>query len=756
MNNIRYSSPCDFIDLIITTFDIRIDSKTWKHKKLDPYCSEAEIYELFDTFVYAPMKEELSVHMAEATRECFKKDFMPLFKALIPRGFIGLSQHQLHLAFASRCSVWSSYIFSTLLNLYDMSQVLEHITIPNEKSVSNALDWLDANDGSWKSYWNSINENSTRAEHSDKLRLAEWRRGTDIPSVAKINQIYNSHKSQSFNIPWEGIKTLLFISRALDTCRDKVLGEYYIAYLNFTFMVGDELKGGMLAAMNDQMNLHQQKFKENNLERLTNAKLLEDSTLNKLDEIFPNGEYKYLRVLKLAREAIMDDNLPLALNHFKDVLSVSLYRVGHLEDIIRKARSVAAMQKNPDLIFLRNIQNINALYGYDLPGDAEKTKASDKIETWQIKEWKKEFKDLFSDAPASKELKKILPVPIFCRGAITPDYRNVNREVLIKTTGKKAPQLIWFIGIGDFEVVKKLLEKGASVDKCEKSNGSPLLTAVQKLSEIFLIAKMLKSPSEEITAKKIIAEKIFWELAKYPHDKKTLNSPTEKKKLLPLHLAIELGRLDIVKKIVELGADLNAMATIPPRSSLYYCLSYITMQKDFRKYLKDFSIAPTTNEALDCLRRHNHELQGYDLNNQKNQVQKYNKQVQNFLAGEDIHDITNNEEENIIQELTNRLYTIQEQEIKTKEYIPILDFLLESGADVNQKHTLNGMEGYTILMFAIELNLVDVFKKLLQRGADINMQYKDPRTDKMVSCIEIAIFFKANNIIDIWPTPILI
>ncbi|MEL0658978.1 ankyrin repeat domain-containing protein [Psychromonas arctica] len=121
------------------------------------------------------------------------------------------------------------------------------------------------------------------------------------------------------------------------------------------------------------------------------------------------------------------------------------------------------------------------------------------------------------------------------------------------------PQIVYFSMQDDIEAVKKLIEAGADVNKLSSSNESALLMAVQDMQvNLTPLNSMLSTKFDLIAA--------------LPHNEKSVNAVTLKKKLTPLGCAVQTGRLDIVKKVVELGAKIDQRHDVGDETSLFTCI----------------------------------------------------------------------------------------------------------------------------------------------------------------------------------------
>jgi len=747
MKDSTFPLPCELINLIAKAFDIKIENKQLKQIQSNIYCSEIQLNDIFDKYIYQQMKEQISISMAENTKIIFNDFYTECFKKYIHSPFHNFTREDiLQLFFDNILPVISFKLFKHTVKQYNIPQILEVITSPSDSSIPKALEWIKKYYGkSWNTYWNPIEKTKKNRLHTFKRRLEAWSRGDDIPSAQHIGLMTNIKEEDAIGIPWETIRVILFICRALDYSRKTLYGKNHLINLHEIIKNPDILINYQnyfeSKLSNEQISL-ERKFKELEIidMDIKNPYDANDIILDKYDKAFTKGELSYLRPLAMAERAVKKGNLDLATKYYKDAFNLSLYRIGiDAKDLLKKARAVAASLKNPDMVFLRNIKSVNAIYQYDFSATKEGSKSAfEQIEPWEIEEWKKEFKILFPHALFDTQVKTD-PTMVDFNPLLEPDYKSPDRVMKIGEPSLKAPQLVCFVILKKYEIIKKLLNAGASVNKVKADNGSAILIALEQI---------LCNTNDD---------KIFWELAEYEHYSSTLNTTTISKKLLPLHAAIDTGRPEVVRKILELGADPNTMALTCHWSPLYHCIFRIVSQKNGSD---NFIPDRVTKEVLDHMRRYSHEISGYDLATQEHLLNIFKENVQANKNG-----VAQNNDLNLSspiklsdrhREILNELLECNNKIRKSKNYLDIFKLLLEYKADVNQKHNTPDIKGYTPLMLAIEKDEVELFQLLLQQDGDITLQYEDLRQNRLVNCLEIANFFNAQKIIEAWPTSILI
>jgi len=141
---------------------------------------------------------------------------------------------------------------------------------------------------------------------------------------------------------------------------------------------------------------------------------------------------------------------------------------------------------------------------------------------------------------------------------IKPDYKNPNKKIY--KFKRPEPQLFTFASKGDYEVVKKLIEKGADVNYIrENDNYTALLAALEN-----------KPTKNHIKIAKLLIKKMSVE---------ALNAKLVKKKETALSYAIKYGLIDIVKLLVKKGVNLDDKVTLDRISYLYLSLKVLKLIK---------------------------------------------------------------------------------------------------------------------------------------------------------------------------------
>ncbi len=279
---------------------------------------------------------------------------------------------------------------------------------------------------------------------------------------------------------------------------------------------------------------------------------------------------------------------------------------------------------------------------------------------------------------------------------------------------KKFPQLVWYsyiLGMVShpqipikkedcIQVIKALLQNSADVNRLSTSQESALLFSLEHIN----LWEVETSCSQDRTLFNIISS--------YPHKKETINMKTSKQEMYPLMLAVQSGRYDVVKKVLDMGAEVD-MVNFQGITPLYMCMTMLShLLKSIEKLMGIHMSLPHDAfdelEVVNIMRRSN----TLGMPTSSSELMNYYNQMENpkfnFIA----------------QLIPTRIRIEQLQKYSSIEELhKIAQLLIERGANVNYPHNIGALEGYTPLMLAIENNDPVSVKMMLKAGGDIWQPY---------------------------------
>lgn len=293
---------------------------------------------------------------------------------------------------------------------------------------------------------------------------------------------------------------------------------------------------------------------------------------------------------------------------------------------------------------------------------------------------------------------------------IEPDFNQPNIKIFIDMENRrKSPQLLYFIRHGDFKTVQQLMEKGADINA---------ITDTAETALLFAIERLIRDPIE--------GQKIFDLITQQLISKDNINLATRKRKHTALFNAIEAIRPDIVKKLLELGANPDQTG-LYGKTALYFCIELLKKMRDGVTY-------------------------GDIINNRDNKSPYLQDSLKRFSNGS--LDVGYIEQIQSLPEThsNTRIWSeLSEIEIypdnKTDEIYSIMEMLLNAGANPNDPSSEHPIKGYTAFMLAIESDLVKATKLMLKHKASLTQTYINPENGRTISIMDIAENFKSSQCI---------
>lgn len=279
---------------------------------------------------------------------------------------------------------------------------------------------------------------------------------------------------------------------------------------------------------------------------------------------------------------------------------------------------------------------------------------------------------------------------------------------------KQFPQLAYFTMEGNVDAVKELINAKVDVNDMTSFRDSALLIALHKMNPT------------DVPYEPELGMELFNILKAIPPNKKTINTQTDKKKLTCLGLAVLSGKPDVVKDILNMGADVDGIHSPYRETPLY------TVTKLFKPefLLSEFPSTFWSPEMIDSLRRQIPEFRGLS-----------NDQILKSWNAEE-----NKAVRLLIEQRQKFIYSQFIQHSRKDELYEIAEILLENGANPNIPLEIKGIRGYTPLMLAAELDNIKLFKMMIEHGGDPNQTALHENAAEL-SCWEFAVLGKCSHIV---------
>ncbi|MFM2579812.1 ankyrin repeat domain-containing protein [Vibrio fortis] len=675
-------------------------------KEIDNACKHAEInphqlQELKKQLIHQPLSKYVNVYFADHVMEQIETAFKQYLDIVqkVPLDGVNAEKaqklihcHYVSMAVGFVCHEMFEGMRTTPEQLANSGQTAMQFVFENLQGIS-----------AWRQHIDSATK-----EQKDKYRI--WSKGehSELPDITGIAAV---GKAWTVERDWGVIKARLVAARIWD----------YFFYRSGTCDLDIICSMDVEQQFNSLIEALQRLLREDSEQyqtsapmalelyermRLRNPKSHEDeqrcrALLEQLhrfqSECDLRNETTYYYHWMKARYHLHRGESDAALESYKLAYEQSIYRSGeNIACIIKEATLVSSRLQKPDKSFINRLRSMAAVFELEiLPSlSSDQTKRKPElVEEWEVSAYARYFESYFTkesffpgaDYPEFYGLRYGAWLVDETKYKVNPN--NPDKMLSVGEQGlmvKRMPQLVYFAMNGDESAVKALIEAGADVNKVSKSNESALLMAVQAMQ-----VNLLPLNSMNDGMLKVIASK--------PHKEKTVNLVTTKRKLTALGCAVQTGRFDVVKAVIELGAKVDQRHDTSGKTPLFTCLGLIihhkrpsipSMLAESNKY---------SDQNLQSYMAHAAGLVPHDKEQLKKVIAS-NEEAPIFSACEDFG------REYIERNLRNLTSIDGLREIAK--------YLIEKGANPNAKHD-TAMLGYTPLMLAIELDEAELVEAML-------------------------------------------
>ena len=579
---------------------------------------------------------------------------------------------------------------------------------PGGNTVGATFAWLEEHQPGLTAYLASLSK-----ENRD--RISSWRNGNELPSAQSIKLLFPTNDPSEVCETAQSryfFKTLLFIARAIDFTKRHNLGEILIDEARLSIWNAEEevhpcseikrIQDQLLLTMGSDIHLIGKLQKALNPEAIKTDISGHQETIKQVRTIIQASSNLHSAEYWIdwydARRHVFSGELAKANQLYKKSFEKASFVAGNnLKHIIKEALVVAANQSKADAVFLKQLKWSLINFGYDIPS-ASSPKPSHKvlatIESWEIEQWENAFFQVFPEEglyPGTEfDFNDDSTGPLILTNPeeINPDYRYPDRTIKVGDTWKRSmPQIVWFALDENIEVCRKLLEKGANINVKSEVGDTPILMALEAMN-------LTEVPYRSLN------QELFFLISSQPHEKAIINTRTQKRRLLPIVSAVQYGRLEIVDKILSMGADPKGRGQTDLQTPLMVCLKLIGTLKYPEMSKQQQKFMPSSAEILDSFRRHSHGIFGFTLD----ELQATQSAIHHSPKFQEFKRLA----------IKYRYQRITEN-TSLEEMRRIASQLIKAGADVNAVHS-SPIKGYTPLMLAAELDEVDLFETMLVHG----------------------------------------
>lgn len=418
-----------------------------------------------------------------------------------------------------------------------------------------------------------------------------------------------------------------------------------------------------------------------------------------------------------------------ALQNYKKAFNYSLYTAGKEQlKIIQEALAVAAVCE--DRVFLKNLKKqaiAFGLYHYfeaeqpdPLQGNQRSRSKDNFVEDWEVDQWKETFPQLFPQSiwPIDEQAPFIV-----IKGDLSPDFDRPNRERQISDGRPKTlPDTVLFSEWNNKVAVKGLLKSGADISQISKEGESCLLMAIQEVNPTLL---PFSSGDDELFH-------LIYEQATKARNTlnpdctilKMVNTPTVKRKLTPLGCAIETGRIDIVVKVLKLGAHADQRFGLDQRTPLHHCIGLMDRASSAQRFRETYA----------------NYVESAPIEIQRETIRRYTGAVPPKNLGprhQVIHDA-------VMEIMIERFGKVSRDDLRS-----IAELLLNYGASPNARCSNGMVSEFTPLMLAIEIDDVELFRLMKDKyDGDTSLSCYSHTNNEFYKCNEIAWHWGSKKVLE--------
>ncbi|EKD4047503.1 ankyrin repeat domain-containing protein [Vibrio parahaemolyticus] len=707
MTSKTINTPYYSVQYLLREFAKGLGTKALAGKKIDDACKSAEInpYHLESLkreLIHEPITKYVNIYFADHVLEQFERvteTYLSLIKTVPLDGVNAEFARQLIDRFFMTFAV--AEICSDSLD--GMRLTPRDVAWSDNTLMSLVLEKLECS-----TEWQQFLINSSELQ-KERLRIWSLGPGSELPeltSIASLGEQWQRGNS------WGTFKARLVVARLWDYFF------YRSGYTDLAILKHNSLEQCLEALAKQLVELLQKgtlKYQSTSsfalgllkILRLRGPKTMGSQKhclelLNQLNQqqqkLDTNNETTYYYHWMKARYHLHSGELAEAIEEYKLAFEYVIYRQGeNAEKIIVEAIIAACRAPKPAKSFINRLRRMAVVMKIDfmppnVNNDAFKAKPQD-IDNWEISAFSQYFnafftkESFFPGASYPEDTHDKSGVWMVDETSHELDIKKPNKALSVGMAGgliKKIPQLVYFAMQDDMEAISALVDAGADVNKLSSSNESAILMAIQAMQV-------------NLTPLNSMSDEAFNLLSQKPHRKSVLDTLTDKRKLSPLGCAVQTGRLDIVKRVLEMGATVDRRHDIIGETPLYTVIGLIAHHTRPQTNAVHWDSMKYSEMNLKSVRAHSAGLFPHDLQHLKRVMSEQDRDP----LFRHVHEAMKEHERLNIAKYTT-----------ADGFRQIAKLLIEQGADPNAKHD-TAMLGYTPLMLAIELDEAELVEAML-------------------------------------------
>jgi len=570
----------------------------------------------------------------------------------------------------------------------------------NISTIDALINWQNKHIKNWDE------ELKTDLGNAERDKLRKWQKKDELPSVVAITLLFQKVPDE-----FQKLKRILLIARSIDFMKRSELGRQCIKakivstlepvhFPRRQIQTSETIRESLKYVRNSLFEHHERGVDE---QQNTRQKLNEISQEYFLLNLDSSGFLVDLYMYE-ARWQLFSGENDKAVENYTKAFEYSLFRSGVGQLKVIKESIIVAAKLNARILLtrLKNQAIAFGIYERPLENDELDTQINSKksrsklniVEDWEVQCWSNQFHSMFPVSMFFKpEAAEIFSFSVGMSKSemakIKPNTRYPDKDLIIDVLGwkKKQPQLVWFSNQNKPEAVQQCLTAGAFVDKCSDSGDTAILMALLHMDTQNQTKGLFFSEDD-------LDSRCFDLISSYPHKHETMNRRTSKKRLLPLMCAVGTGRPEVVKKVLDMGAEVDRRGELDNMTSLCYCIQLI----------KQIQNPEATKQKL----RHH----------MKHRTQKM-KYASRRSSGGMPDPPADSPLYQSIQSHFDEQYISKLDFLKVDVLYQIATVLLKAGADPDAEHEINDFM-FTPLTFSTELENKRLYEEMLAYRTDHN------------------------------------
>lgn len=412
-------------------------------------------------------------------------------------------------------------------------------------------------------------------------------------------------------------------------------------------------------------------------------------------------------------------NIALALEMIEEAMNIALYRAGSVcEKVIEVGLVLASLDEKPCIPLITKLKSIQNLYGYRLPtivSSDVRRKKDNQVEDWEIEMWRSNAHKIFSQygIKLPNQHPQINTTNFILIGTPEPSENSdtTKRKSKIKQRDTESNNLVKQVMKKDFDAVNRLVKANANPNKLNDEKESALLIALQYM---------------DLTEPQVPDDRFYNLLKDLKLRRSIVNQISLNQHQSLLSGAIHTGKLDVVKNIIGMGADINSKVDGYDVDALTVCLQIIHRINNPNILLSELD--RFSSSAMDLIDQLNDSDFANFIRDTKGNFGTNRELIKESMKREKNHPFRDG-----YHQMLKKQLVYNHKQFKLDEMRNIVRLLLDNGANPNSKYDYADIRGNTPFLLACESDEAELVAYMLSATGngskrikvDINAVYRD-------------------------------